>query len=83
MLPKNQVPLDADIDVLSQVLSIAAALGAGVFWLLDETKGKTSLYVSTLLATMGILAVGLVATALFHAVRDWVQRRKELRAKEE
>ena len=79
-LPKNQVSQDANIDLFSQMLSIVAALGAGVFWLLDETKGKTSLYVSTLLATMGVLAVGLVVTALFHSIRDWIRLRKERRA---
>ena len=83
MLPKNQVPQDANIDLLSQILSITAAFGAGIFWLLDETEGKTGRYVWTLLATIGVLTVGLVATILFDSIRDWIRRRKGSQSEEE
>ena len=69
-MPKDRARQDAAVDSVGQAISIAAAFAAGVYWLLDETKGNPTPYITTLLGVTGFLASVLAVTTLIQWWRD-------------
>lgn len=45
---------------LCELLGVVGAFLAGLFWVLDETKGNTGFFLITLFGVAGMLASGLV-----------------------
>ncbi len=73
LLGRDEAPRTAFIDSVCRLTSVVTAFLAGVFWLLDETEGKTGFFILTLLATAGVLTTGLVVMLVIQALSQWIQ----------
>ena len=64
---RNRLPIDLGISTLLHLLMLADTLGAGMFWLLNETGGMIGWLVKTVLAVSGVfflLGLGHVLQAI-------------------
>ena len=75
LLPKDNVEQDSRVAFLSKTLSIITAFLAGLFWLLDETKGNAVPYVVVVLVVTGTLMGFLAIVFLIQLSTDWIRQR--------
>ena len=77
LLPNGGWVQDEVLDFWCRVISVAAAFGAGLFWVLDETAPNHGPYILVLGVVTGVLAAVLISILVGQWVADRVRRRPD------